>query len=250
MAILPWTNCQIFLGAFDATGRSNQVAVDLEADAHDITTFGSGGWMESLGGLKKFRADASGFQDFAASNVDASLGLDTAGAFTFTAGGVLTVATSSTAHSTAYFGPVKEATYSPMSGSVGDPGAYSLTAVGQNQYGAIKGWLAYPKATITGTADGTSSAALGSQNGKQVHGALHIFAVSGSGSVTFQIQSSADGVTSWTNRKAFAAQTGVGSSFVTDTAVGTTQQYWRIACTTFTSFTSVQFAASFGFAPN
>jgi predicted secreted protein len=247
MAIGPWTNCQVFAGTFDATGRSNQVMVDTDVDVHDVTTFASGGWNEYMGGLKRFSVETSGFQDFNAS-VDDAIGF-TAGEWTFTAGTPITVATSSTAHAVTYFGPTLETNYTPVSAKVGDMAVFNLSATGQSTSGLVRGYLALPKTSVTSTATGTStsSASLGTQSGKQIRGFLHVFAVVGSGSVTFAVESSADGVSSWTNRKNFAAATAVGSQFVTDTTLSTAHAYWRITCTAYSGFTSVTAAAGFGF---
>jgi hypothetical protein len=49
-------NASVFIGALDLSANVNQVAVDASADELDVTTFGSAGFYECLGGIDKVRS--------------------------------------------------------------------------------------------------------------------------------------------------------------------------------------------------
>jgi hypothetical protein len=72
MAKLVLTNAFFSVNAVDLSSRVRQVAINYEADAVDQSTMGDG-THTFLAGLKNYSVDVTFAQDFAASNVDATL---------------------------------------------------------------------------------------------------------------------------------------------------------------------------------
>lgn len=60
MAIRVLTNAKLWLDAYDLSGDSNELRMQLAADAIDVTTFGSGGTHKRAGGLQKVALNAAG----------------------------------------------------------------------------------------------------------------------------------------------------------------------------------------------
>jgi predicted secreted protein len=62
LAVLALTDAEILAGPLRLTGRSNEISVDLEAVALDVTTFDSDGWNEHIAGLRNLSASVKGFR--------------------------------------------------------------------------------------------------------------------------------------------------------------------------------------------
>lgn len=246
MAVTAWTNCQAHIGSFDATGRTNQAVLDVQVQPLDVTTFGSAGNVEVIGGLKSFTWGLEGYQDFATS-VDDSLGLNSSGVFSLPAASPFTLASSSTVNSTSYFGSIEEGTYSPIGGRVGD--AAPFKAAGWGRGNIWRGYLGWPKATATGTVNGTAQN-IGSQVGKSnIWVGVHVFAFSGFTNITLRVESSSDNFSTAGTGRGTVTITGTGSSQVVNVnnslSVGGGVVYWRMAVSAVTGTGSCTFAASY-----
>lgn len=58
------------LNATDLSTYIKSATLNIEVDAQDSTTFGSGGWMENIAGLKSATLEATALNDVAAAAID------------------------------------------------------------------------------------------------------------------------------------------------------------------------------------
>jgi hypothetical protein len=72
MAQLVLTNASITINAVDLSDRANSVTVNYEIDSVESTTFGSAG-HKFIGGLQNVSVEISFMQDYAASEVEATI---------------------------------------------------------------------------------------------------------------------------------------------------------------------------------
>lgn len=113
------------LGGTDVSSYTSKVEVVVEVDDKDVTTFGSGGWKQFLGGLKFGHVAITWKNDVTVGDLDSILwgfGLGTIQTFE--------VRAANTARSTsnpAYTGSVLVKTLTPISGAVGDVNEQSVT---------------------------------------------------------------------------------------------------------------------------
>lgn len=117
MTVFAFTDAYITINSVPASDWAKSVTLEIDADELDSTTFGGDGWKSSIGGLKSGSIKIDLDQDFAASQVDATLWP--------LLGTVFTVAIRPTSadkgtDNPEYSGPALLTKYSPMDGSVGD----------------------------------------------------------------------------------------------------------------------------------
>lgn len=118
MSKIVLTDAQITVGGTDLSDHIESIAIPVEADAPESTAFGGGGWRaREAGGLKDFTVDITWHQDYAASEVDATLWPLLA-----TSAAIVVKPTSGSVSSTnpSYTGNVIVNSLAPVSGSVGD----------------------------------------------------------------------------------------------------------------------------------
>jgi predicted secreted protein len=117
VAIFAFTDARIEINAVVASTWAKKVTLDVEVEDLDSTTFGGGGWKALLGGLKSGTVSVDLNQDFAASQVDATLWPLLGTLF------VVKIRPTSAAISVTnpeFSGSVLLNKYSPLDGSVGD----------------------------------------------------------------------------------------------------------------------------------
>lgn len=123
MAVFALTDASITINSVDLSDHIASVEIDTSAAELDTTAFGDD-WMTKIGGLKDWSLRLTFHQDFAASEVDATiwplLGTTTT---------CVIKATSDAVGSTnpSYTGDVLVSEYSPVNGSVGDLATTSVT---------------------------------------------------------------------------------------------------------------------------
>lgn len=123
MAIFVATDYKITLNAVNLTDHLVQVQTSLEAGEVETTTFGKT-WRTRVGGLKTGSVTLQFNQDFAASNVDATIWPLLGGTTT------IVVSPTSSAIGTAnpsYSFPVLVNSYEPFNSNVGDLATVSIT---------------------------------------------------------------------------------------------------------------------------
>lgn len=131
MASFAFTDAHVTVNGVDLSDHVRKVTIKTEVDDLENTAMGAV-WKGRLGGLKDWSLDLEFNQDFAASNVDATLWPLLGNVTTVT---VRPTSAAKSATNPEYAGPALVAEYTPMDGSVGDlattsvswPGAGLLT---------------------------------------------------------------------------------------------------------------------------
>lgn len=117
MAVLAFTNGKVVINSVDLSDHGTQVALDIQADAPETTAFNSGANKSFTGGLKSWSGSVTFRQDFAASNVDATLAalVGTSVTVSFNP-----INSANAATNPNYSGTAVITGYQPVSGAVGD----------------------------------------------------------------------------------------------------------------------------------
>lgn len=124
MAIFAFLDARIEINSVVASTWSKKVTLDIEVVDLDSTTFGGSGWKTVLGGLKSGTVSVDLNQDFAASQVDATLWPLLGTLFTVK---VRPTSGSISATNPEFSGSCLLTKYSPLDGSVGDLAATSIS---------------------------------------------------------------------------------------------------------------------------
>lgn len=187
MAALALLDATILAGALRMGARSNMVKLDLDSVQLDTTVFTSGGWEESIQGLKKAEIETSGFFDAApvetgALAFDAQLWSELGGAQL-----PVTISPTGADLSVAYIVPTRRGKIS-LFGKVGDvaPYASSMWADGA----AARGVVIHPDTVIRSAGGTGSTAVLGTvPAGRSLLVAIHALMVAGTGpALTITVQ--------------------------------------------------------------
>lgn len=225
----------------------SSVDLTLGLETQDCTTFGVAGVAAQArkyaGGLFTAELSADGYADM--TGYDASLWTPYRARTPI----VASVSADSTAGSTAYSFEALERDLTPLSGSVGDMAAVSVTATTRGLYGAIRGTILHPL-TARGSSASVTALQLGAVSATQrVFGALHVTAASGTTpSLTVNVQSDDNsGMSSPTTRASFTA-TDTTTSELVSAAGAITDDWWRVNWTISGSSPSFTFIAIIGIA--
>lgn len=127
MAVLVLTDASITINSVALSDRANSVTLNYEIDSVESTAFGSTG-HKFVGGLQNNSLDIEFMQDFAASNVEATI-FSLVGTTTTVVVKPTSSATSSTNPSYTLTGTFLAA-HTPVSGAVGEMAMTSLTFTG------------------------------------------------------------------------------------------------------------------------
>lgn len=125
MATFVLTDCVITIDGTDLSDHGNQVAVTYEAETQDDTAFGDD-TRSNAGGLKAWSMEMTFLQDFAASEVDATLFPLVGTAVTVS---VKATSSATSATNPAYTGTGLISSYSPFGNSVGDQASATCSVV-------------------------------------------------------------------------------------------------------------------------
>lgn len=124
MAVFALTDASVVINSVDLSDHISQVSIDVSVDELDTTAFGTNGWASKIGGQKDWSVSIDFHQDFAASEVDATLwpllGTTTT---------IVIKPTSSAVSATnpSYSGSVLINDVKPVAGSVGQLATMSVT---------------------------------------------------------------------------------------------------------------------------
>lgn len=220
--------CAYHVGGADLTSQTNRVDVESTVTAMPVTTFGSGGEEELIGGLEKVTVSAGGFVDFghawdaereAYSNRRALM--------------AHTVGLSNSGSAVAARAIVLKALRTNMKffTEVGNPLPWDVSASGSSKLG-YGNYLVSPSSAISTTADGTAVEVGAVPAGKHALATLHVIATTGSPTldVTIESDDTADFDGSETTRLTFSQATAVGDQF-RSVAGPITDTYWRAVLT-------------------
>lgn len=117
MAIFAFLDGRIEINSVVASTWAKKITLDVEVEDLDATTFGGSGWKALLGGLKSGTVSVDLNQDFAASQVDATLWPLLGTLFTVK---IRPTSGSISATNPEFSGSCLLTKYSPLDGSVGD----------------------------------------------------------------------------------------------------------------------------------
>lgn len=224
MAKFAWLNATVWGGGFDFTGQSNSVTMSGESNPLDVTTFGSGGWTENIGGLKNYSLDMAGFWESAT-------GTTTVDPFTFNtvgAAGIPFVVSPSNVAGQPMYAANAMTTQYQLGGEVGAAAPFTLTGGAATPFPLVRGQIAAAKGNVSATGQLGSILTLGAAaSGQNIYAGLHVF--SPGTTITVQVQSAATiGFASPTTRATFTAMTAQGSLWLPPITGPITDQYWRL----------------------
>lgn len=245
MAKTVFTGSRIFAGGADLTSSSNKCEINAEVEDKDVTTYGSSGWNEVIGGLKSGELKAGGFWEAADdSKVDNASWSNLGGAnVPYTVG-----PTGASIGDTCYFMRGVETSYK-LFGEVGEVAPWETSAT--SNWPVVRGTFYHAPGTAR-TSTGTGSATLGTgavTTGKALYGALHVLSASGTTpSLTVTVESDDNsGFTSPTTVITFTAATAITSEILRSTTVSA-DTYYRIKWTISGTSPSFTFVVALGVA--
>jgi hypothetical protein len=182
------TDARILVHGFDYTADSNQVSVEVTADDHDVTTFGSARetkFRSRIGGLKTSQATVSGFWEVAP---DAAAWANLA-----VADRVAVISPTGAPGDVAYMLRVGSFSYETF-GEVGEPAPFSMSLSSTNVEGMIRGrLLATPDVALnaTGPAGIADQVLPAVSSGQFLYAALQVVGTPGT-TFTAVLESAAD----------------------------------------------------------
>lgn len=223
MSSLSLLNQQAFFGAYKISNATNAMALEVGADAVEVTTFGSGGNREYVGGLKTAGFSMQGFMEAIAgldAGLDASLGLQNVP--------VTFASVAGTAGEVAYILRGLKVNYSRKA-DMGDAFGFSLEGNNSDDAGAVRGVILHNSIAINGDGNGTAFQVGAISSTQRLYAALHVFSVAGTDTptLTLKLQSDTSGFASATDRISFDAVTAVGSQWK-ELDGPVTDDYWRV----------------------
>lgn len=241
MAVLALTGCTSYLAGYDLTQDTNKIGLKATVKDLDTTTFTTGGtiYRSRIGGMRDVDVVYEGFWQAATGAVDAELFPDLG-----TADRVLTVSPAGTEAAAAYLTQVGKYQVE-LFGEHGQVAPFTLTAMGTNAYGLIRGQLAAAKQSKSSTGVlGSVCNITGPTATQYVYCAVHIF--SAGTTITLQLQSdTAANFPSATTQATIGALTTTGGTWMTRVAGALTgEDFWRLNVSSITGTFSL--AAAIG----
>lgn len=241
MAVFAMTNVGILVDSLSLSGFAQELSLDVTAEELDYTTFASGGWRQKKAGLGSFAATVKGLQDYATTGVDPTFPITGLGGFN-----TVTIAPTGGAAvaDPVLFGQGILTSYTPLTGTPGAMANFNFGWSGNAQM--VRGQMLHPTAARTATGNGTTTTFTAPTATQTLYAVFHVLAVSGTGTITFKIQTDDNsGMTTPTDRITSAAIAAVGAS--TGSIAGALAGETHIRCTyTIAGFTSVTFAVAAG----
>lgn len=112
------------VNSVDVSAYATKIELTINVDEKDVTTFGSSGWKEVLGGIKSAGLNVTFQQDVAAGNIDSQMFALLGSVVTFE---VRLVNTARSTSNPAYTGSVLVSKWNPIAGAVGDDAEVSVS---------------------------------------------------------------------------------------------------------------------------
>lgn len=240
MGTLVLDDATIWVAGHDFTADANQVNLSASAVELDVTTFGSG-WRQRIGGLRDVEAQVAGYWYSASSGAPDPEIFPALG----TANQVMTVAPSSAEGSVAYMCQVGKFS-GQMFGQVGEAVPFSMSAMGTNREGLVRGQVLKAKGAVS-TAGVTGSAVeLGAVGaGQYLYATLHVF--SAGTTITVALESDVDDTFSTaTTQATFGPLTTTGGTWATRVAGPVADTWYRLRVSAVTGAFSIAGAAGIG----
>lgn len=240
MATFALTDATTWFHGFDMTTDLNEISISAEVEDQETTTFGSGGYRSRIGGLKSVSADLSGLWQSDTTAIDPTVFTNLA-----TADRVVTMANDDAEASTAYMFRAGLFSYD-LFGSIGEVTPFSLSAMGTDGQGLIRGQVAKAKGNVSSTGAIGSVVNLGAVSASQyLYAAFHVF--SAGTTITVDIESDdAANFPSATSRITLGPLTTTGGTWATRLAGAITDTHYRFNITAITGTFSVAGAIGIG----
>ncbi len=223
----PFTNCGIFVGSYNISGRSNVVSMALKKDVIDRSAFGTAGRIKGTG-LESATINAAGYLDQTVDIERTYFGVDVPVSLFIPATGGAAVA----AGNRAIFFKALEAGYK-RGAPFGNDALFGFQAEGdQNGYPIGAGYVLNP-GLVAVTADNTPAAAIlelsAAAANQYVYGILHVTSISTDEAIVVKIQSDAAvEFGSPSDIITFASKTAIGSEYAVRVAGdGSGDTFWR-----------------------
>lgn len=246
MAVYALTDARIYADGADLSGHSNRIDLAADVEEQDATTFASSGWREKAAGLRSVQSMVGGF--FQAG--DGTLPDDRFFADLGVANVPYTVlAATPTVGDLAYFTKLTRLQYTQKA-DIGALVAYESSGSGSG-VPLVRGKVANSTArTATATTTPIQLATPGAA--EKVYCAIHVLAVSGTGSPTMTATLQGDngvGFATPATVVAGAGLTAVGSQWLAGAAGVTADDWYRLSLVISGSSPSFLFVASIGIGP-
>lgn len=238
MSTFVLTDVGTWVAGYDFTCDSNSVSLSIEVDDQENTTFCTNGWRSRVGGLREVSADLEGYWQAGTGQVDAET-FNTLG----TGGEPVTMApTISVAGSTAYMFQGGKFSYE-MFGDIGDVTPFSLSMMGTDGVGVVRGKVAATKQDVSSTgAIGSVLTDLSSNDqvasGQYLYATLHVFSAGTTITVLLESDDSS-GFSSPTTRATIGPITATSGTWVTRVAGPITDTHYRLNVSAITGTFSV-----------
>lgn len=243
MAAFVLTNSRILVGSSDVSQFMGSFSPTSSVAMQERTTFGTGGFVAKLPGLKSYTNAFSGLADYDAGAVATVFNSSQLGAQQ-----LVSVAPTggTTAGDPASFTRALISGINAPGGAVGEIATFDMSTTSDTA--EVQGVVAAPLAAVTSTGNGSTLTLAGPAAGQRMYAGLHITAASGTPSLVVKIQSSSTvGFGSPTDRITFSAATGVGWQW-SSVAGAITDGYWRATFTMSGSTPSLTCAVVIGVA--
>ena len=246
MAAFVMTDTTLWFGTYDLQTVNDEIMLEFSQDEKPVTTFGSSGWKDIIGGLRSASASCGLLTDYATADFD----LDTIANMNTTTP-VSVVPDPSATPAIGDTAMLFQAGRGSLGwgGSVGDVHRQNVTMSSRTQSDTplVAGELAMVKGAYTAT-ETTAGRQVGAISaGQKLYAALHVFATTGSPTWDVTIESDDNsGFTTATTRITFSQLTAAGSAW-SSVAGAITDDYWRVVGT-FGGTGSVTAAVTLGIA--
>lgn len=242
MSSLALVDATTYIHGYDLTTDLNQISLNMAVEDQENTTFGGGGYRSRVGGLKNVDADLSGYwQSATLDAVDPQM-ISALGV----ADRVVTMSPTGVATATAYLFQAGQFSYE-MFGSIGEVTPFSVSMMGSNGVGLVRGQIAKAKGSVAATGATGSGVNLGAVGASQyLYATLHVFGTPGT-TITAVVESDDNaGFTSATTRITFGPITAAGGTWGVRVAGALAETHYRFRITAITGTFTIAGAIGIG----
>lgn len=217
------TDAFAYVGGYDFTGDSNELAVAVNHAVLDANVFGQGDWQANKAGVSTVDWNLAGFWNVADGEQDA----EEWGQLKATDRVVTFGPGTSTEGSAAYMFRALSTRYT-AGGQHGELASYGVTARGSNSQGVVRGRLAKAKGDVSSTGAIGTGLQLGAVGATEyLYATVHVF--SPGTTITLILESDDNaGFTSATTRATIGPITAAGGTWATRVAGAITDDYFRL----------------------
>lgn len=245
MAVLALVNATTWVHGYDFTTDLNEVGLTFEVEDKDTTTFSATStdvYRSRIGGLKSVEAELAGFWQSAASGAVDPESFPDLGV----ADRVVTMSgTGATETSIAYMFQAGKFAYS-LFGEIGEVTPFSLSMLGTNNVGGVRGQIAKAKGNVSATGALGSAVNLGAVGASQfLYATFHVFTAGTT--ITVLLESDDDpGFGTPTTRATIGPLTTTGGTWAVRVAGALAETHYRLNVSAITGTFNVAGAIGIG----